>query len=1113
MIIEIVLLIIFLFFFAFGFYLIYHQVALVKKGEFRNKDRFQCIIYGFIFSLAVMVVVAVGFIFTVRTPEFWQTTPPDINPLVLLIPFIICLGYITLYPLIDFLFIAVSKESDEGLTPFHRLISSKLINKLKTKPLAILIAIAFYIFVFILPPLIFSILGLPFIMMWISWMLIYPLMILTFYGSKGYIAGISNAYYHIPYINRSIFLNFEDPKRGMKQFLSEPIHYIILGLMLFVFIWAWISLFQTIGFFFTGSLAISTMSSAFVFVTLFFGIIGYFTRFWGRKIKYRGIDIYFAAYLMASIGINVLVNFLIVNHRKLFYTFNLWNITRQITANYEMFAWAAVIEEIVLILFTSYFFLARKNDFIRNIKISKISESGQSFDPIPLFNFIKNSDPNIRNHAEETLFLMFERIPIKSEIDLNNWKFKNSLLDGLCDNDFNSRRISYQILEQLSRDMPDTILPWIKETLESPNYDKNFPILKLLMNSDIYLLKNIHKEIIFSILDDSEWRFKLMGLKLLSRLSKEDKDLISKIDYVKIMNDPNSKIQIEILDILANSSVSLPDNIIIDKIFNANDETRAAAIKNLKNFSKEGFNEKLVSKIIPAMKDPSSSVRAAIFDIFANVGKFKKNKIPLFPLLEGLSDFDEDVRNSAILALTKYYEELPNQLNLDEIINKIDPNNIEILKTILNLLGRLWNHNPEKVLTTMLIFIKFEDEQLKTNISNILIKNYSNNPDLIIQNLIKIPDEAGYLTKGIVAKTFINIGKENPTILVKKLFDFLENENDDVKLNVIDIIDGLVDELPSNIDITPIFKLLQEDANNQLKKEASRLISKIAKNKLPVVKSFIPEFINSINYQESSVQIVLFKSLLEIATISPELIPLNTIIDNLSNPDSFIRETNTKILGIIGFRNPISTADALINISLVDEDWIVREAAVSSLGRIIDYIKDKKYIIEKLTSLLDAEESWVLRSALIILSQIPEVNENYIPFESLIKCLMSKDPKVREASANLIIIYKNQINEIFDDVLELLGDNEKEVRTSTINSIVTIIQEVGINQILSKLLKNLSDEGTIEIQRSIALILGRTALYESEKTKKRVISLLKIRCEMSQDPIICSTLQKLKEGK
>ena len=1105
LIIEIILFIIFLIFFVFGFYLIYRQVALVKKGEFSNKDRLQCIIYGFIFSLAVMVVVAIGFIFAVETPS-------DINPLFLLIPFIFCLGYITVYPLIDFLFIAVSKESDEGLTPFHVIISSKFINKFKKKTLAILIAVSFYFFVFIFPPIILSLVGLPLIMIWISWMLVYPLMILTFYGSKGYIAGISNAYYHIPYISRSIFLNYENSKRGMKQFLSEPIHYIVMGLMVFVFIWAWISLFQTIGFYFTGSLAISTMSSSFVFVTLFFGIIGYFTRFWGRKIKYRGIDIYFAAYLMAAIGINVLVNFLIVNYLKLDYTFSLWKITSQITANHKMFAWAAVIEEIVLIIFTSYFFLARRNNFIRNIKISKISESGQSFDPIPLFNFIKNTDPNISKHAEDTILLMFERIPMKSEVDLNTWRFKNSILDGLCDYNLKARNISYKILEQLSRDIPDIVMPWIIEALESPNYDKNVPILKLLLNADKNLLNKLPVQIVFNLLDDSEWRFKLLGLRLLSRLSKENTDLITKIDYIKFLNDPSSMIQIEILEILANSSQNLPDSIIIDKIFNTNDEISAAAIKNLRNLSKEGFNKELISKIIPAMKYPSSSVRAAIFNILATVGKFKKNKIPLLPLLEGLSDFDEDVRNSAISALTKYFEELPNQLDLDEIINKIDPNNTETLNTILRLLGRLWNHDPEKILTTMLTFIKFENDQLKTNISNILIENYSYNPDLIIQNLIKLPDDSGYLTKGTIAKTIINIGKKDSTLLIKKLFNFLNSENEDIKLNVINSIDGLIDELPPDIDIKPLLKILNEDKNKQLKKESSKLISNITKSNPHAVKPLIPDFMKAINLQDSSVQIVMFKSLEEIATIFPELIPSSTIIEYLSDSDSFIRETNTKILGLIGHINPLETSDALINIALKDEDWIVREAAVSSLGKIVDHIQDKKNIIEKLVSLLDAEESWVLRSALIILSQIQEVNENVLPFEKLNKCLTNKDPKVREASANLLTIYGSQVNQIFDNILKLLGDDVKEIRTSTINSLVKIIQDQGIDLILSKLLKNLSDEGTIEIQQSIALILGRTTQYEDEKTQKRVVSLLKIRCEMSQDPIICSTFQKLKEA-
>ena len=1112
LIIEIILLIIFLIFFVIGFYIIYRQVALVKEGEFSNKDRLQCVIYGVIFSLAVMVVIGVAFIFAVKTPSLWTSTPPEVNPIVLLIPFVISLIYISIYPLIDFLFIALSKESDEGLTPFHRFLSIKIINRFKKTPLKIMVAFAFYVFVFFLPPFLLSIIGVPYIMIWITWVLFYPLMILTFYGTKGYMAGISNAYYHIPNINRSIFINFEDPKRGGKQFFSDPTPYIILGLMLFVFAWAFISLFQTIAFFFTGTLAISTMTSYFVFVTLIFGILGYFTRFWGRKIKYRGIDIYFAAYLMASIGINVLVNFLIVNPEKLSEAFSIWDITSQIVPNFLKFAWAAVIEEIVLIIFTSYFFLARNNKFLKNIRYSKITECGQTFDPIPLFNLIKNRDPDIRKHAEDTLLLMFERIPLKSDIDLNKWKYKNAIMDGLCDQNINSRRICNRILIQLEKDVPKITIPWIIESLDSPNYDRNIPILKSLLKIEIDLLENLPDYIFINLLNDMDWRTKLLGMKLLARSLKKDSDLFSKINIKKLINDPNSKIQVELLNIFSEFPHKLPEDIIIEKVFHSNKEISAAAIKNLKFLNYAKFNNKFVSKFINLMEDPSSSVRASIFEILGRIGNFKKNKVPILPFLEGLIDLDDNVRKSAALALEKYYNEEPKLLDLDDILKKIDPDNIEILNSILFLLGRLWEKNPEKILTTLLVFIKFEDNQLKENISDILLEKYTDNPDLIIQNLIKIPDDSGYITKGIVAKTFINIGKKDPKNIIQKLIDFLENENYDIKLNAIISLDGLVGEFQSDLNIKPIINLIQSKENKQITKEASKLTSRIAQTDPKLIKPFITEFIESLSEQESSVRVVLFKSILEIAKSSPDIIPIQSISNFLSDPDSFIRETSTKILGIIGYKNPMVVTDNLINRALTDEDWIVREAAVSSLGAIIEHQEDKTRIIEKLTTLLDDEQGWVRRSALIILSKIEEVDEDYLPFKKLLKCLTNEDAKVREAAVGLLKIYSNNIEEIFDNIVELLGDHEKEVRTSIINSIVALIQKVGLNPILSKLLKNLSDTGSIEIQRSISLILGRTAKYENEKIKKRVISVLKIRCEMSQDPIICGILQQLRES-
>lgn len=1114
LIIEIILLFVFLIFLILGFYIIYKQVALVKKGAFSNKDRFQCVFYGIIFSLSVLLVFTVAVIFTVRSPEFWdpETTPPKVHPLALLIPFICCLGYITIYPIIDFLYIALSKESDEGLTPFHKFISNKLINISKSKLIKVLLALAFSILIFILPPILLFLMGVPFIVIWITWVLIYPLMILTFYGSKGYIAGISNLYYHIPDIRRSIFLNFEDSKRGFKQFISDPAPYIVFGLMLFVFVWAWVSLFQTIGFFFTGTLAVSTMSSAFVFVTLFFGIIGYFTRFWGRKIKYRGIDIYFAAYLMASIGINVLVNFLIVNQNKLLYTFNLWPITNQIVPNYKMFAWAAVIEEIVLVIFTSYFILSKNNDFITNIRYSKISECGQTFDPIPLFNFIKHHDPKIRKYAEETLVLMFERIPLKREINLNNWKFKYSLFDGLCDYDINSRKICNQILIQLEKDVPEIVLPLILEAITSPNYDKSIPVAKTLINADMELIEKLPQDILFDLIEDSEWRLKLLGLKIIKRLLIRNKALILNLNIEKLINDPDNIIQVEILNLLAESAYKLPTDLIVDKIFHINNEISAAAIKNIKNLDTKQIDKRIINKIIPLIKDPSSSVRASIFEVLAKIGNFKKNNIPILPFLDGLTDANEITRLAAIKVLEKYFEEEPGLIEIDNVISKIDPNNYEILNSVVSLLGKIWKYNPEKIVATLLIFIKFDDDQLKENISNILVDKFNSYPDLVIQNLIKIPDVSKFITKGIISRTLIKIGKTNPSTAIQILINSFSDKNENVRINALNSIDGLIEDFLKYIDVEPVLTILNRDDNKEIKKIAANIISKIAQKDPSLIKPYISEFLQILSNQELTLRVAFSKSLLEIAKESPDIVPVQNILNYLDDQDSFIRETSVKILGFIGYKHPIPVVDVLLNKSLIDDEWIVREAAVSSLGKIIDHVDNKHKIIEKLVSLLNDEQNWVRRSAMNILSNIKEVNSSHIPFDHLIDNLKSSDPKVREASARLIVIYGNQIEDLFGKFKFLLEDQSKEVRSSAINSFIKIIQDIGINRILTTLLQNLSGESSLETQRSIAQILARTVKYEDEKIKKRVTALLKIRCEMSQDPIICGILQQLKEN-
>jgi len=613
-------------------------------------------------------------------------------------------------------------------------------------------------------------------------------------------------------------------------------------------------------------------------------------------------------------------------------------------------------------------------------------------------------------------------------------------------------------------------------------------------------------------LEDPEWRLKVLGLKLISRLLHLDNDFFSNLNLNNLINNPDSRIQVEILSIFAEYSLKIPVNIIIDKIFNSNNEISAAAIKNLKNLKIKEIDRKTISRLISLIKNPSSLVRASIFNIFVRIGNFKKYNIPILPFLDGITDPNELTRKAAINVLEKYFEENQDLLEIDTIIRKIDPNKLHLTNSVISLLGRLWNYSPEKILKALLTFIKFDNEQLQENISNILAENYSNDPDLIVQKLIEIPDVSKFVTKGIISQTLIKIGKIDPKTMIQKLVRFLDDVNDDVRINSIITISGLVEDYIEYLDIKPILLLLKNDKNNQVKKKASLVISEAAKKDPMVIEPFINEFFQIFNELELSVKIVISKSILEIARNSPEIIPVPNVLALLSDQDSFIRETSVKILGYIGYKLAGRVVDTLINKALIDNEWIVREAAVSSLGKIVSHVEKKEIIIEKLVALIDDEQNWVRRSAMIILSNLSEVNSSHLPFEKLKKCIKSGDPNVREASAGLIKIFSNQIEEILDIIILLLGDDVKEVRTSSINSFVEIVQKMGLDRILSKLLQNLSDEGSLETQRSIALIFGRTVKYEDDKIKKRVISLLKIRCEMSQDPIICGVLQKLKEN-
>jgi len=1096
----------------FGFLLIYKQVSIVKKGEFSILDRFVCVIYGLIFGLATITIIAMIVIFIIETPELWQSgvSPPEIPPYVLILPMIASLFYISGYPLFDFIFIAWTEKKSEGLTPFHEFIGKKIINRFP-KPYSLLVAVLLYFTIFLFPPImIWLITNGPVVIIWMSWMLIYPLMILTFYGAKGYVAGISNVYYHLPELNRYFFLGFENGKRSMEEFGRDPAPRIILGVMLFVFVWTWISLIQTVNYYFSGSMAISTMSYAWmVIIVLIFGIIGYFTRFWGRKIKYRGIDVYFAGYLIAAVGLNVLVNFLIVNANKLENIFNSWIFTQPINTRFIEFVPAAIIEEVILLSFILFYIINLKNEFTQNLRYSMITKSGQTFDPIPLFNFIKNSDKRIRDHAEETIKLMFERIPRKGDIDLTSNKYKNALFDGICDPNSNSKRISTEILVQLENDAPDTILSWIIEGLKSPNYDKKIPILETLIKANEKLISQIPINVLLPLIKDAEWHIKYYAIMVLSRIPSKSLNYIALTEFEHLLQDSDYKVQEETLKFLIKSPKKFPLSLVIEKLKHPNKNVRAAAAFSLQGISIEDLDSSTVNELISLMNDPNKEVRTEIFTTIAKIGNFKEYFIPIKPFLDGLLDPNEAVRNSAIKALEKYHNEVPTALNLDYLLSKMSSSKLEIQYSILRLLGKIWETNPEKITDILLKYIKSDDEQIKNSISNMIINIGKQNPEMVFSKLITIPDSAKFITKGIITKTVINIVKENPKLFIPKLLVNLNSDQEHIKLTSINSLSELAEDYIDLINIDPFINILKTEGNKQFKTKASKIISIIAIKMPNYVEPLMSVLLNTIIAQEKSVKITLSKSLVDIAKNSPKIIPIDPIINLLKDKEPFVRESAANVLFYIGHKVPDKAANALID-SISDDEWVVRDAVIKSLGNLIKDIKNYDIILNQLIKMLDDDQKWVRRSSMEILTEIPNISPKLIPFNKISKNLRDDDERVRESSIKLIEIYSlEDLDEIFPYIVDLLNDPSDSVREKTVISVSQLINKIGIKNLLSTLLKLLSSDTPINAQRSVAKIFLRTAKYEKEDIKKRIIALLKIRCEMSQDSIICNVLQEL----
>ena len=213
---------------------------------------------------------------------------------------------------------------------------------------------------------------------WISWALIYPIVILTYYGVLGFMIVLGMTISKIPSMERSTFLAFDSSKRAKKEFLRDPLNRILYGLLIFVYIFQFYAFIRNIvrldpNFWTEPSPHWYDAFNWMIYVSLGISITVYFSRFWGRKIKFKTMDILFAAFLIAAVGINVLTTYtvsfsyqfeLIYNQfspTAVYYDLYATNSIPFDVGKYSLFTLASNIEETVLIMGITYFLFFEKN--------------------------------------------------------------------------------------------------------------------------------------------------------------------------------------------------------------------------------------------------------------------------------------------------------------------------------------------------------------------------------------------------------------------------------------------------------------------------------------------------------------------------------------------------------------------------------------------------------------------------------------------------------------------------------------------------------------------------------------------------------------------------------
>lgn len=272
----------------------------------------------------------------------------------------------------------------------------------------------------------------------------------------------------------------------------------------------------------------------------------------------------------------------------------------------------------------------------------------------------------------------------------------------------------------------------------------------------------------------------------------------------------------------------------------------------------------------------------------------------------------------------------------------------------------------------------------------------------------------------------------------------------------------------------------------------------------------MPVLNKALSDPDKNVQKVVARLFIDLSEKLKDIVPLSVVKLMVQDSDPSIREIGMTLIRASGRSFPKESIQFLM-IGLKDKEWNVKNAAadaITEFGEKIDHIE----ILTEIKSMLSNPEKWTRLKAIEILQKAIDNKIKVLTLDEAIDLVnRPQEEELFIANAAKILGYlgAEDFKKSFPLMLKILTHPSEKVREGMITGMIRLSALIPMKTLIPNLLKYLSDQTEMILQQSIALLLNRIVRYESDEIKNRVISLLKIRCEMSQDSIICGVLSDL----